>query len=1051
MSAGNKMGSFEQREKMLSDVNRIKQKGVSVCVSSQAGCALDCSFCDTGRGEANRTYKRALSLEPQLSKMAVHSAKVLAALLAAACLHWSVAEPDHEGNCAMQVGIRRKSGGDFGDDDTPAKVADSPKAPATEATAEEPAAEEPMAEETAPEEPAAEEPAAKEPEAKEPEAEESAVEEPAVEEPVAEIPDVEETPATIEPADPSEMEEPAVEEASDAGIYSDAAVGASGAKKHPAVKGHGKWAQAHKKEATNGKASAGKSVGGKKAGQWAGKSNHAKAAKANAADSDFVGVMIDRFLNKKVPPKNEDVSEHAPLVFMHQHRAGGTTMRKLLYNQSVNMKLSPHIMCSGGVSCREFKNNDAKAAVYGGQFCWRELMDSLPEKKVSCLTNFREPVARIQSCYHNRLVHTKKIAPACMGKLEPSKLKSLLQNYGCVNEPFRRLGHCGLKPADIKDKKARMLSWNTTLEHLAECVPVLVDKQETYAAAVKYFPQFKQVFWQMKKLKLNENENTEECAIPDTHLAVIKELASEVKPAANLPAWAIATQVASVVEAPVHSVVFMGMGEPLLNYTEVSQAILLLQQEEALSRRWALTVSTVGVAPRIESLAADHPEVALAVSLHAPTQELRAQLLPSSSRRWSLAEVMQAVQFHEDAVGRVPMFAYTLLPGVNDSEANASELAELLLERRSAGAPRPFVNLVPYNATEAGAAAGYEVPTAKQLQDFRMLLRSKGLRATVRWSTTEGRAMGAACGQLAARSAVASQKQATDVPGDAESAPPGEALLTWRLHRSRREEALAIVREHESELNPIHISAAFVTLARSTARHQAPKTGLWEDEGFRSLLRRTEELLAEHFSAQCCANVIWSLAKLRVKPGKDFKVLLFKAAEQEISNFWPRNLANSLWAAARLRCRASGIGAGFFHQAAGRLAVAAPKMTPVEISNSVWALAQIRVEGSADFLDAIDASCGQLRRWKPQDISNTLWALAEFHYKPSREFMESLASTSHAKLEQFKADELAMSLRSFVRLQLGSDAALLPAAVRCIGDKAAELQPARLADAILAL
>ena len=140
------------------------------------------------KGEANRTYKRALSLEPQLSKMAVHSAKVLAALLAAACLHWSVAEPDHEGNCAMQVGIRRKSGGDFGDDDTPAKVADSPKAPATEATAEEPAAEEPMAEETAPEEPAAEEPAAKEPEAKEPEAEESAVEEPAVEEPGLNIP-----------------------------------------------------------------------------------------------------------------------------------------------------------------------------------------------------------------------------------------------------------------------------------------------------------------------------------------------------------------------------------------------------------------------------------------------------------------------------------------------------------------------------------------------------------------------------------------------------------------------------------------------------------------------------------------------------------------------------------------------------------------------------------------------------------------------------------------------------------------------------------------------
>ena len=110
--------------------------------------------------------------------MAVHSAKVLAALLAAACLQWSLAEPDHEGNCAMQVGIRRKSGGDFGDDDTPAKVADSPKATAKEATAEEPTAEEPVPEEIVAEEPAAEEPAA----------EESAAEEPTADEPVLSIP-----------------------------------------------------------------------------------------------------------------------------------------------------------------------------------------------------------------------------------------------------------------------------------------------------------------------------------------------------------------------------------------------------------------------------------------------------------------------------------------------------------------------------------------------------------------------------------------------------------------------------------------------------------------------------------------------------------------------------------------------------------------------------------------------------------------------------------------------------------------------------------------------
>ena len=320
-----------------------------------------------------------------LGMMGRWSGMVLAAL-AAACLTQSVAEADDESHCAMQVGIRRKPVSDFGDD-----ISSAP----TEAGFE---SESPIPEESPAEEPAAEEAAA----------EESADEESADEEPVAE----EET--TTEESE----QDPAVKQSSAAGVYSDAPVLVGAKKKsgghagksggssggHAGKSGgssgghagHGTWAQAHKKGSSGsalGKEASGKFASekaekstpkaGKWAGKWAGKSTHGKDWKSaqGAGDSDFTTVMIDRFLNKKAPPKNEAVSEHAPLVFMHQHRAGGTTMRKLLYNMSVNMNLKPHIMCSGGVSCREFKNKDDKAAVYGGQFCWRELMESLPETR----------------------------------------------------------------------------------------------------------------------------------------------------------------------------------------------------------------------------------------------------------------------------------------------------------------------------------------------------------------------------------------------------------------------------------------------------------------------------------------------------------------------------------------------------------------------------------------------------------------------------------------------------------------------------------------------
>ena len=162
--------------------------------------------------------------------------------------------------------------------------------------------------------------------------------------------------------------------------------------------------------------------------------------KANLTDAeDFVNGMVQQFLSYPAPAVNAEVSVNRPLVFMHQYRSGGTSIRKLLYNVSVKAGAKPHIACSGGVDCREFHIREASSSVYGGHYCWHETLKRLgAEKQPSCLTNFREPEARLMSCYTHRLVTTKKVAPWCMAKLEPERLRTLLVNYGCVNEPFRR-------------------------------------------------------------------------------------------------------------------------------------------------------------------------------------------------------------------------------------------------------------------------------------------------------------------------------------------------------------------------------------------------------------------------------------------------------------------------------------------------------------------------------------------------------------------------------------------------------------------------------------
>ena len=184
-------------------------------------------------------------------------------------------------------------------------------------------------------------------------------------------------------------------------------------------------------------------------------------------------------------------------------------------------------------------------------------------------------------------------------------------------------------------------------------------------------------------------------------------------------------------------VVFMGMGEPMLNLDAVLAACTRLPDLGVSARRTA--ISTVGWVPGIEWLTTEGPPVRLALSLHAPEDALRSELMPVNER-YPLHEVLAACRRWSEA-RRGPTFVeYLMLDGVNDRYEQAVALARVL------GRDGAFkVNLIPYNPTEAGFAGS----SRAAIDAFRAALAERGVMATVR--LTRGREIDAACGQLAAR------------------------------------------------------------------------------------------------------------------------------------------------------------------------------------------------------------------------------------------------------------------------------------------------------------
>lgn len=194
-------------------------------------------------------------------------------------------------------------------------------------------------------------------------------------------------------------------------------------------------------------------------------------------------------------------------------------------------------------------------------------------------------------------------------------------------------------------------------------------------------------------------------------------------------------------EKRVRNIVFMGMGEPLLNYDHVMKAIEMLNDQKKFSIGVRhITISTSGIVPKIKNLIDIESPVNLAVSLHAPNDELRTKIMPINKAH-PLDKLMTVLKEYMQKTGKRIFYEYVMLKNLNDKPELAYELAELLKGQLA------HVNLIPYNP--GGAWGDLECSSRNRIMAFQKILQSKDIPCTVRY--TFGQDIDAACGQLAVK------------------------------------------------------------------------------------------------------------------------------------------------------------------------------------------------------------------------------------------------------------------------------------------------------------
>ncbi len=193
----------------------------------------------------------------------------------------------------------------------------------------------------------------------------------------------------------------------------------------------------------------------------------------------------------------------------------------------------------------------------------------------------------------------------------------------------------------------------------------------------------------------------------------------------------------------ISNIVIMGSGEPLDNYDAFTRFIRMISDAGGMNiSRRSITVSTCGLVPAIYRLADENYGITLALSLHAPNDEVRRTLMPIANK-YSLKEVLPAVEYYFEKTGRRVTFEYSVVAGVNDNEKEAAELVRLIRSMKNGGRLQCHVNLIPVNPIRERS---FERPDRKKTEAFQHVLENSGISATIRREM--GSDISGACGQL---------------------------------------------------------------------------------------------------------------------------------------------------------------------------------------------------------------------------------------------------------------------------------------------------------------
>ncbi len=302
-----------------------------------------------------------------------------------------------------------------------------------------------------------------------------------------------------------------------------------------------------------------------------------------------------------------------------------------------------------------------------------------------------------------------------------------------------------------------MYKGQTQFEKMTDLPKALIDKldESAYISMIDVYKKYQSALDEtVKYVFLLEDKNMVESVRMKYSFGVTACISSQVGCAMgcnfcastegglvrNLSWWEMADEVLAIEKdsgEKVSRVVVMGSGEPLLNYDELIQFLNVLNMPIAFNMSFRrITVSTCGIVPEIYRLADEGIPITLAVSLHAPNDEIRNRLMPIN-RRYPILQLLDACKYYIMKTKRRITFEYALISKINDTDECAQELSSLLKNLLC------HVNLIPLNPVEGKA---YKRSTPAQVQRFEKILSSRGISTTIRREL--GSDIEAACGQL---------------------------------------------------------------------------------------------------------------------------------------------------------------------------------------------------------------------------------------------------------------------------------------------------------------